>query len=253
MTRPEMETSCVGGVNVARLSLSQTACKIIDLAISRRSKLGPLCLTSVNGEVLARRWIDSGFAALIDSADLISVDGQPLVLASRILSDKPLPERVATTDLYPLVAEQAQERAVSFYLLGATEGANRGAYEATKKAFPNLEIRGRSHGYLKGAELDAKLEEINALKPDILWVAMGVPGEQEFMFNCRDRLPNVGIIKTSGGLFDFVSGAKKRAPDWMQRVGLEWSFRFWLEPRRLFVRYLLTNPIAAYILLTKTR
>jgi exopolysaccharide biosynthesis WecB/TagA/CpsF family protein len=63
----------------------------------------------------------------------------------------------------------------------------------------------------------------------------------------------VKIIKTSGGLFDFVAGAKRRAPQWMQDAGLEWAFRLWLEPRRLLKRYLTTNPIAAFLLLTRTR
>ncbi len=67
------------------------------------------------------------------------------------------------------------------------------------------------------------------------------------------RLKNVKMIKTSGGLFDFVAGAKRRAPAWMQTAGLEWAFRLAIEPKRLFKRYLTTNPVAAYLLLTQTR
>ena len=253
MSKVELDTSYVGGVDIVRLGLSDTAKAMIDLAIEQRTRDRSLCFTSVNGEVLARRWVDHKFATLVDSADVISADGQPLVTASRILSNKPLPERVATTDLYPIVAELAQARGVSFYLFGASEPANKGAYDATRRAFPALNILGRSHGYLDEAALEAKLDEIDALKPDILWVAMGVPLEQRFMHKYWERLRNVGIIKTSGGLFDFVSGAKKRAPQWMQRAGLEWSFRLWLEPGRLSARYLLTNPLAAFILLTQTR
>lgn len=226
---------------------------MLDIAAEPPRAEGPYYLTSANGEVLARRFLDREFARLIDSADSIAADGQPLVTASRLFSRKPLPERVATTDLYPLVADMAQRTGASFYLLGAREEVNRAAYEATKRAAPDLKIVGRSHGYLKGAQLSAKLDEINLLAPDILWLAMGVPLEQQFIDAHRRRLRNVKMIKTSGGLFDFIAGVKPRAPQWMQSAGLEWAFRLGLEPRRLMLRYLTTNPIAAYLLLTQTR
>ena len=253
MTIAGVESICVGGAQVARLDVQETARLMCDFARAPARPEGPYYLTSVNGEVLARRATDTSFAQLIDGADLISADGQPLVVALRLLSKRPLPERVATTDLYPAVARMAEESGASFYLLGASEDVNRATYEATKRAYPRLDIRGRSHGYLKGAALEAKLDEINALAPDILWLAMGVPLEQQFVADHARRLHNVKMIKTSGGLFDFVAGAKRRAPQWMQDAGLEWAFRLGLEPRRLLKRYLTTNPIAAYLLLTQTR
>jgi exopolysaccharide biosynthesis WecB/TagA/CpsF family protein len=246
-------TTLVGGAKVARLTLEETARLMLDLARQPAREEGPYYLTSVNGEVLARRALDREFAALIDCADLINADGQPLVAASRHLSKAPLPERVATTDLYPIVARLAQETGATFYLLGASEEVNRATYDATLRDAPRVNIIGRSHGYLTGAELEAKLDEIDALAPDILWLALGVPLEQQFVRDHAARLKNVKMIKTSGGLFDFVSGVKKRAPQWMQDAGLEWAFRLGLEPRRLLKRYLTTNPIAAYLLLTQTR
>jgi exopolysaccharide biosynthesis WecB/TagA/CpsF family protein len=249
----DIERTMVGGAQVARLDLEQTARLIVNLAREADSRRRPYYLTSVNGEVLARRRLDARFTRLIDDADLISADGEPLVVASRILAQYGLPERVATTDLYPVVARMAEEAGLSFYLLGATEEVNLAAYGTTRRMCPRLNIRGRSHGFLKGDALDAKLAEINALAPDILWLALGVPLEQEFVARYSARLPNVKVIKTSGGLFDFVAGAKSRAPRWLQKAGLEWAFRLFLEPRRLAVRYLTTNPIALMMLLTQTR
>ena len=249
----DIERTMVGGAQVARLDLEQTARLIVNLAQGADSRRRPYYLTSVNGEVLARRRLDAAFARLIDDADLISADGEPLVVASRILAQNGLPERVATTDLYPVVAGMAEEAGVSFYLLGATEEVNSDTYGATRRMFPRLNIRGRSHGFLKGDALDAKLAEINALAPDILWLALGVPLEQEFVARYSARLPNVKVIKTSGGLFDFIAGAKSRAPRWLQKAGFEWAFRLSLEPRRLAIRYLTTNPIALMMLLTQTR
>ncbi len=249
----DIERTMVGGAQVARLDLEQTARLIVTLAQGADSRRRPYYLTSVNGEVLARRRLDAAFAGLIDDADLISADGEPLVFASRILAQIGLPERVATTDLYPVVAAMAEEAGLSFYLLGATEEVNSDAYGATRRMFPRLNIRGRSHGFLRGDALDAKLAEINALAPDILWLALGVPLEQEFVARYSARLPNVKVIKTSGGLFDFIAGAKSRAPRWLQKAGFEWAFRLFLEPRRLAIRYLTTNPIALMMLLTQTR
>jgi N-acetylglucosaminyldiphosphoundecaprenol N-acetyl-beta-D-mannosaminyltransferase len=248
-----IESSFVGGAVVTRLDLMQTAELMLELAQRPARPEGPYFMTSVNGETLARRVLDRDFARLIDSADYISADGQPLITASHLFSRLPLPERVATTDLYPLVALMAPPTGVSFYLFGGDEAANRGAFETTKGVVPGLDIRGRSHGYLQGAALEAKLDEINALAPDILWLGLGVPREQKFVRDYAHRLKNIKIIKTSGGLFDFISGAKPRAPAWMQHAGLEWAFRLGVEPRRLVLRYLTTNPVAAYLLLTQTR
>jgi len=239
-----IERTMVGGAQVARLDLKQTAHLIVNLARGADSRRRPYYLTSVNGEVLARRRLDAAFARLIDDADLISADGEPLIVASRILAQNGLPERVATTDLYPVLAAMAEKAGLSFYLLGATEEVNSAAHGATRRMFPRLNIRGRSHGFLKGEALDAKLAEINALAPDVLWLALGVPLEQEFVARYSARLPNVKVIKTSGGLFDFIAGAKSRAPRWLQKAGFEWAFRLFLEPRRLAIRYLTTNPIA---------
>jgi len=249
----DIERTMVGGAQVARLDLEQTARLIVNLARGAVSRRRPCYLTSVNGEVLARRRLDAAFAQLIDGADLISADGEPLVVASRILARNGLPERVATTDLYPVVARMAEDEGLSFYLFGATEEVNSAAYGVTRRMFPRLNIRGRSHGFLKGDSLDAKLAEINALAPDILWLALGVPLEQEFVARHSACLPNVKVIKTSGGLFDFIAGAKSRAPRWLQKMGFEWAFRLFLEPRRLAIRYLTTNPIALMLLLTQTR
>ncbi|WP_159730441.1 WecB/TagA/CpsF family glycosyltransferase [Methylosinus sp. Ce-a6] len=248
----DIEEVTVGGARVARLDLAGTARLMIEAARRPARANGPLYLTSVNGEVLARRRASRAFAELVDRADLISADGQPLVFASRLLGERSLPERVATTDLYPLVAAMAEREGVTFYLYGATEEVNRATYEETKRRFPGLRIVGRSHGYLRGEELERKIDEIDALAPDIVWLALGVPREQEFVIEWSDRLRNVKVIKTSGGLFDFLAGAKRRAPMWMQKAGLEWAYRLRLEPRRLLLRYVTTNPIALLLLLRHT-
>src|SRR6202790_5637597 len=181
----------LGGLRLAVLDIEQTANFMIGMVFPERRVGRPLYLTSANGEVLARCSTEPMTGQLFRAADLINADGQPLVTVSRLKSATPLPERVATTDLFPVVAN-------------------------VQKMYPGLRIIGRSHGYLKGDALRDKIDEINALAPDYLWVALGVPYEQAFVEEFTPRLSNVGVIKTSGGLFNFLSGSRARAPKWMQ-------------------------------------
>jgi N-acetylglucosaminyldiphosphoundecaprenol N-acetyl-beta-D-mannosaminyltransferase len=243
----------LGGLRLAVLDTEQTANFMIDMVFPVRQLSRPLYLTSANGEVLSRCATEPMTDQLFRAADLINADGQPLVAVSRLKSRTPLPERVATTDLFEVVARKAVAAGLSFYMFGANEAENATAVANVKKAFPDLKIVGHSHGYLRGDTLRNKVAEINALAPDVLWVALGVPYEQAFVEAYTPMLSNVGVIKTSGGLFNFLSGSRARAPNWMQMVGLEWAWRVWLEPRRLFWRYLTTNPRALYLLFNNSK
>jgi N-acetylglucosaminyldiphosphoundecaprenol N-acetyl-beta-D-mannosaminyltransferase len=190
---------------------------------------------------------------LFRAADLINADGQPLVSVSRLKSRTPLPERVATTDLFDVVARKAAAAGLTFYMFGADDKENAAAVANVRERHPTLRIVGHCHGYLRGDALRAKVDEINQLAPDYLWVALGIPYEQAFVSEFSSHLPRVGVIKTAGGLFNFLSGRRARAPRWMQHVGLEWAWRIWLEPRRLFWRYFTTNPRALYLLFNRSR
>lgn len=243
----------IGGLPITVLDRQGAARFMIELAHGHQRGEPPAYLTSANGEVIARAGSDAALAALFLSSDQILADGQPLVVASRWLCGTPLPERVATTDLFHDVATMAEQGGETFYMLGATEEQNLKAVEIVRAKYPGLNIVGRSHGYLQGRELEAKLDEINALAPDILWLGLGVPREQFFVRDHGSRLTNVGVIKTSGGLFDHLSGKTRRAPQWMQKAGLEWLWRTLMEPRRLFWRYFSTNPRALYLILRHSR
>jgi N-acetylglucosaminyldiphosphoundecaprenol N-acetyl-beta-D-mannosaminyltransferase len=243
----------LGGLRLAVLDVEETANFMIEMVFPVRRLHRPLYLTSANGEVLSRCATEPMTEQLFRAADLINADGQPLVAVSRLKSRTPLPERVATTDLFEVVARKAIAAGLTFYMFGANEAENAAAVANVSKAFPELKIVGHSHGYLKGDALRRKVAEINTLAPDILWVALGVPYEQKFIDEYTPLLSNVGVIKTSGGLFNFLSGSRARAPQWMQMIGLEWAWRIWLEPRRLFWRYLTTNPRALYLLFSKSK
>src|SRR4030088_1251590 len=243
----------LGGLRLAVLDLEQTANFMIDVVFPKRLVDRPLYLTSANGEVLARCSTEPMTGRLFRAADLINADGQPLVTVSWLKSPTPLPERVATTDLFYVVARKAVAAGLTFYMFGADEEENAAAVASVRKMCPDLQIVGRCHGYLRGDALRAKGDEINALPPDYLWVALGVPYEQAFVEEFAPRVCNVGVMQTAGGLFNFLSGSRPRAPLWMQRLGLEWAWRIWLEPRRLPWGYFTTNPRALHLLFTRNR
>lgn len=247
-------TSHLGRLSIVQADIAASARGFIAEALARRGKGGrPFYSTSANGQVLALCGKDPAFLDLMRDADQIHADGMPIVLYSRRFSKVQLPERIATTDLVEAVAAQAEQAGVSFYFLGASEAVNLAAVEEMRRRYPTLVFAGRRNGYFKREDEDAVVAAINAAKPDILWIGLGVPLEQQFVARNIDRLTGVGIIKTSGGLFDFISGRNARAPGWMQAAGLEWLYRTWLEPRRLAVRYLTTNPLAIAALFRHSR
>jgi N-acetylglucosaminyldiphosphoundecaprenol N-acetyl-beta-D-mannosaminyltransferase len=244
----------IGGLPIAVIDRTQSAQLMVDVALKRRNAaLRPLIFTSANGQVLSMCARQSQIRDLLLEADLIHADGMPLVFVSRLFHKTPLPERVATTDLFHDVAPVAQRSGTRMFLLGAAKAVVNQTVQRVQALYPDLNIVGHDGGYLRRqGDEERIIETINRARPDILWLGLGAPAEQSFAVRHRDRLRGVGLIKTSGGLFDFLSGRNARAPGWMQSAGLEWAYRIYLEPRRLTGRYLLTNPHALFLLLTRT-
>lgn len=243
----------IGGVDILALSRRDWAETVVRTALFQRTHgRKPYFFTSANGNMLSRYAASADFRALIDQADAIDADGMPLVLASRWLTHTPVPERCATTDFFHDAAKEAATHGVSFYLLGGTEAVNAAATVRTQATNPRLRIAGRRNGYFSAADEAGVVAAINTAKPDILWVGLGVPHEHAFVVRNRAALTNVGAIKTCGGLFDFVAGTSSRAPQWMQTLSLEWLYRLYLEPRRLFWRYATTNVHSMWLLATRT-
>jgi exopolysaccharide biosynthesis WecB/TagA/CpsF family protein len=244
----------IGGLPIAVIDRAQSAQLMVDVALKRRNAaLRPLIFTSANGQVLSMCARQPQIRDLFLEADLIHADGMPLVFVSRLFHKTPLPERVATTDLFHDVASVAQQSNARMFLLGAAKSVVHQAVQRVQAIYPDLNIVGHNGGYLRRqGDEERIIETINRARPDILWLGLGAPAEQSFAVRHRDRLRGVGLIKTSGGLFDFLSGRSARAPSWMQSAGLEWAYRIYLEPRRLTGRYLVTSPHAMFLLLTRT-
>ena len=244
----------LGDLPVVVVDQATTVQVIVEQAMQRRGLWRfPAFLTSTNGQVTHVCAFDPAVRSMFLQSDAIHADGMPHVFASRLLCKVGLPERVATTDLFFAVNREAELCGATVYMLGATADVNARAAARVKAKFPALKLLGHHHGYFDSVEAEQKLvDDIARLGPDILWVSMGVPHEQSFVVRNRSRLTSVGVIKTSGGLFDIVSGAKARAPGWMQRTGLEWLYRLITEPHHVGWRYITTSPSALYLLLTRS-
>ncbi|QDG76131.1 WecB/TagA/CpsF family glycosyltransferase [Labrenzia sp. PHM005] len=247
LARSYLPVKTLGGLPITWTDRTTAAETLIAQALAKRGQPAkPFYSTSANGQVVVMCSEDSAVLDEFLHADQILADGMPMVWLSKFKHKLPNVERVATTDLYHDVAEIAQKIGASFYLLGSDEESNEAAVNRTAELYPDLEIAGRRNGYFSANEEDKIVAEINKLGPDFLWVGMGVPREQQFVSRNLNKLTNVGVIKTSGGLFDFLSLKRSRAPKWMQALGLEWLYRTILEPRRLGPRYLQTNHKALF-------
>src|ERR1700682_1236704 len=129
----------------------------------------------------------------------------PMVFVSPLFHKTPLPERVATPDRFPDAARLAQQNGARMFLLGATNAVVNQGVHHVRTRYPDLNIVGHSGGYLRRqGDEERIIDTLNRARPKILWVGLGAPAEQSFAIRYRDRLRGVGLIKTSGGLFDFL-------------------------------------------------
>lgn len=212
----------------------------------------PKTVFSSNGQGIYLAGRSPSFREVMAQADIIHADGMPVVFASR-RTERPLPERISTTDFFHDAANVAQAEGLKFFMLGASERQNKAAVDAITEQYPKLKIVGRHHGYFKDSQDDAICEMVRKSEADVLWIALGKPRQEEWCLRNREKLRGVGWLKTCGGLYAFLAEDVPRAPRWMQRRGLEWFFRLMNDPRRLALRYLSTNPYALYRLIRHTR
>lgn len=250
----KIERVLLGGIETARLTRKELADLMVADCLHRRGRhLPPRLVFSSNGQGIAYAGSNPDFAAALGHADLVHADGMSVVLASKILTDRPLPERVPTTDFFHDAAKAGQARRLRFFMLGGREEVNQKAFEAMKRRYPDIDWVGRHHGFFSVDDEKAICVDIVAARADVVWLALGRPHQENFAIRNREHLAGVGWIKTCGGLFDFIAGVNKRAPVWMQRVCLEWFWRMMQEPQRLMGRYIKTNLQAIWLLATCSR
>ena len=195
-------------------------------------------IATANVDFLRKAADDPVLMDILHGCDLVLADGMPLVWASRLMKT-PLKERVTGADLFPRLLELSSRRKRRIFLLGATEERSLSALGRMRREYPEARICGRLSPPVAALE-DVQNEQILAYiedcKPDILLVAFGNPKQEKWLAMYRDRL-TVPVCIGVGASIDFFSGKQSRAPQWMQRAGLEWISRLANEPGRLGSRY----------------
>jgi N-acetylglucosaminyldiphosphoundecaprenol N-acetyl-beta-D-mannosaminyltransferase len=230
--------SNVLGFPVDKVTLNQCV-KQLDRVIKEKQRIH---IVLVNAAKIVKAKKIADLANILKTAQYVGADGVPIVWASKLLGD-PLPGRVNGTDLMNRLIELAATEGHSIYFLGAKQEVLENAVQSLKSKYPSLNIAGYRNGYFDCQETENRVvNEIAQTKANILLVGMSTPMKEYWVRKHYDNL-NVNVVHGVGGSFDILGGITKRAPVWMQKIGLEWFYRLCQEPRRMWKRYLITNSI----------
>lgn len=224
------------GTPIDNLTMNETL-DLINRAIEKKEHIHH---TVVNAGKIVAMHSNAQLRESVVNADIINADGQAVVWASKILGT-PLKERVAGVDLMSRLMELAFTHHYKVFFLGAREEILKKMVSHYSGLYSAEMIAGYRNGYFKKEEEKAIARQIADSGANMLFVAITSPIKENFLYENREVLRNVNFIMGVGGSFDVVAGYVKRAPVWMQRSGLEWLFRVYQEPRRMFKRYLVGN------------
>lgn len=213
-------------VRVDNVTMDQT----VDRVSEAITKSVACNIVTVNPELVMAATKNPDFKKVIKQADIVTPDGVGLIIMGR-LTGRRLQERVTGVDLCDRLAKEAAQRGWSLYLLGAAPGVAQQAAKNLQSIYPNLTIAGTN-----SSDPDDKLAsdihmDITRTKPNILLVAYGSPTQELWIQKHRQQLGNIVTVGV-GGSFDFIAGTAKRAPKFVQSIGLEWLWRLILQPKR---------------------
>jgi exopolysaccharide biosynthesis WecB/TagA/CpsF family protein len=212
------------------------------LAAAQAGQRAVVACQAVHAVITASQ--DPVLRARVNSFDLVTPDGQPVRWAMNLLHRTRLAERVYGPELMLRVCQAAAEAAVPIYLYGGTPAVVDQLVDNLRRRFSGLRIAGAEappFRPLTAVEDEAVVERIKASGAQVVFIGLGCPKQDHFAYEHHDRIR--GVLLAVGAAFDFHAGAKKMAPAWMQRRGLEWLFRLSQEPGRLWKRYLTTNTV----------
>jgi N-acetylglucosaminyldiphosphoundecaprenol N-acetyl-beta-D-mannosaminyltransferase len=244
-----LPTVNIVGAEVAAINLDGAAA-IIDEWI-RRGQRQYVCVADVHALMQGHK--DPSLRAVQNNAGLITPDGMPLVWLSRIAGHRNT-GRVYGPDLMVHVCRHGVARGYRHFFYGGRPGVATKLAERLRARISGLTVCGTLAPPLRALTPDEDrtvIATINSAKPDIVWVGLGAPKQDWWMAHHRQRL-NASVLIGVGAAFDFLSGEKRQAPLWMQRSGLEWTYRLMTEPRRLWRRYLWAVPSFVGLLLVQS-
>lgn len=223
------------GIDLDPLTLDETVQRCV-AAVESGNQLE---IGVVNAAKVVKMRRDPGLRAAVTGCDLVVADGQSVVWASRVLRTR-LPERVAGIDLFVRLLQEAEQRGLAVYFLGARPAVLDAMTERLRERFPGLKIAGCRDGYFTDADAPAIADAVAESGAQLLFLGMTSPKKENFVAD-YGRRTGANVLHGVGGSFDVLAGVVKRAPRSWQRLGIEWLYRALQEPRRLGGRYLTTN------------
>lgn len=193
---------------------------------------------------------DETFCEALENADILLPDGAGIVLAAKILGLN-LTERVAGSDFFEVLSRRASENGgLRYFFLGSTDEVLQMIVARINKDYPDVTVCGVLSPPFKAefSEQDNEqmIQKINDSKADVVWVGMTAPKQEKWIFQNKNKL-DVPLLGAIGAVFDFYAGTKKRAPDWICKMGLEWLPRLLREPVRLFKRNFISTPYFLFL------
>ncbi|AKG22780.1 WecB/TagA/CpsF family glycosyltransferase [Calothrix sp. 336/3] len=238
----------IAGVEIDRLGFDEVTSAIIEHSINTRQ---PEYVVTPNAQHILLLRKNAYFREIYRQAFLVVPDGVSLLWAAKFLRTS-LKGRVNGTDLLEKLCAIAEEKRLKVFFLGGRPGAADKAKLVLQKKYPQLQIVGTycpPYGFeSQPQECELIGSKILATKPDILFVGLGAPKQEYWIYENYQRL-NVPVSLGIGVSFELVSNMVQRAPIWMQKVGLEWLFRLLVEPQRLWKRYILGNPLFIWLVI----
>ena len=223
---------------VTASSFETQIAKMLDWASSNESRL--VCVA--NAHMLTEANRQTELAAVLETADIVTPDGMPLVWMMRLMG-VPEQERIAGLDILLSLCQQAPSQNISIFFVGSEKRILAQMRERLNSEFPHLPIAGMDplpFRPLTQAEDDAIIQKINKSGAGLVLVSLGCPKQEYWMAQHKGKIKAVMI--GLGGAFPVYAGIHKRAPRWLQEAGLEWFYRLIQEPRRLWKRYWSSNP-----------
>lgn len=243
-----IETVDILGVKVAATDLRSASMQVA--AWVKEKQKTYVCFAPVSTIVDSQE--NPQYHKIINASGMTAPDGVPLVWLARMKGHKSV-QRTCGPDFMEEFCRISQPSRFRHFFFGGTDDVTTRLLTNLKSKYPDLQIAGyitpglRTAGQMEDRQV---IEQINSSRADVLWIGLGSPKQDVWMANHRALL-NVPVLLGVGAAFDFLSGQKKRAPDWMKHCGLEWFYRVCSEPGRLWKRYLFGNTKFIYYLIKK--
>jgi N-acetylglucosaminyldiphosphoundecaprenol N-acetyl-beta-D-mannosaminyltransferase len=204
----------------------------------------PLFIVTVNPEIVVQTITDNTFKQILVSSSINTADGVGISWAVKKLYGKKV-ERITGSDSLEKICAISARHGQSVFFYGAAPGIAEKASEILKERIPGLNFEGTFSPETRELQLEDLPDEVSdgLKRAEVIFVALGAPAQEKWIYNNLKKLPNCKVIVGVGGSFDFITGNIKRAPSWMCKLGIEWVYRLWLQPSRW--RRMLKLPVFA--------